>query len=113
MKVKLNPMFEQASGQLGGIVFREVRGRTFAGRKPSGSGEPTVDQAAQRERFKQAAAYGNFLYLTPKTSEGQPVSVPGSPYATMGPAAPRAPKQPQQFTPGIAPSSHGYGDTVL
>ena len=58
MKVKLNPMFEEARGQLGDLVFREVRGKTFAGRKPSGSGEPTADQTAQRERFKQAAAYG-------------------------------------------------------
>ena len=58
MKVKLNPMFEQVSGQLGEMVFRELRGETVASRKPTLSGEPTVDQVAQRERFKQAAAYG-------------------------------------------------------
>ncbi len=58
MKVKLNPMFEEARGQLGDLVFREVRGETVASRKPSISGEPTVDQAAHRERFKLAAAYG-------------------------------------------------------
>jgi hypothetical protein len=58
MKVKLNPMFEQVSGQLGELVFREVRGETVASRKPSVSGEPSADQTAQRELFKQAAAYG-------------------------------------------------------
>ena len=58
MKVKLNPMFEELSGQLGDLVFREVRGETIASRKPSGGAEPTEDQVAQRERFKLAAAYG-------------------------------------------------------
>src|SRR5258706_15444776 len=58
MKIKLNPMFEEARGKLGDLVFREVRGETVASRKPSMSGEPTVDQAAHRERFKLAAAYG-------------------------------------------------------
>ena len=65
MKIKLNPMFEEARGQLGNLVFREVRGKTFAGRKPSGGGEPTVDQAAHRERFKQAAAYGKSALADP------------------------------------------------
>jgi len=58
MKVKLNPMFEQVSGQLGEVVFREVRGRTFASRKASVNAAPTAEQLAQRERFKLAAAYG-------------------------------------------------------
>ena len=64
MKVKLNPMFEAASGQLGEMVFRELRGETIVSRKPTVTGEatvtgePTPEQIAQRERFKQAAAYG-------------------------------------------------------
>ena len=58
MKIILNPMFEQASGQLGDLVFREVRGKTVASRKATVTGEPTVEQVAHRERFKQAAAYG-------------------------------------------------------
>src|SRR6266704_1509028 len=58
MKIKLNPMFEQASGQLGDIVFRAVRGEAVASRKPTVSGEPSADQTAQRELFKQAAAFG-------------------------------------------------------
>src|SRR5690349_8671774 len=67
MKVKLNPMFEQASGQLGDIVFREVRGETVASRKPSVSGEPSADQIAHRELFKQAAAYGKSVMANAET----------------------------------------------
>jgi hypothetical protein len=59
MKVVLNPMFEQASGQLGELVFREMRGKTVISRKPVyANNEPTAGQAAHRERFKQAVAYG-------------------------------------------------------
>jgi len=58
MKVKLNPMFEGASGQLGELVFRSVRGKTFAGRKAVVTAALTVDQEAHRERFKQAVAFG-------------------------------------------------------
>ena len=58
MKIILNPMFDQATGQLGEIVFRRVRGKTIAGRGPSGTAEPSEAQAQHRERFKRAAAYG-------------------------------------------------------
>jgi len=69
MKVKLNPMFEQASGQLGEMVFRELRGETIVSRKPTLSGEPTVEQLAHRERFKQAAAYGKSALANATTRE--------------------------------------------
>jgi len=69
MKVKLNPMFEQVSGQLGELVFREIRGETVASRKPTMSGEPTVEQVAHRERFKQAAAYGKSALANPTVRE--------------------------------------------
>ena len=58
MKVKLNPMFEEARGALGELVFRHRDGLTFAGRKPNFTAEPTAQQAAHRERFKQAAGFG-------------------------------------------------------
>lgn len=59
MKAKLHPMFEQVSGQMGDLVYRVVRGRTIISRKPLVSAEgPTPEQAEQRERFKQAVAYG-------------------------------------------------------
>ncbi|MEP7135255.1 MAG: hypothetical protein ABI904_10010 [Chloroflexota bacterium] len=58
MKVKLNPMFEQVSGQLGDVVFRELRGKTIASRKATLSAAASANQVAHRERFKLAAAYG-------------------------------------------------------
>jgi len=67
MKVKLNPVFEQVRGQLGELVFRELRGKTVASRKPTVTGEPTVDQTAHRERFKQAAVYGKSALADPNT----------------------------------------------
>ena len=82
MKVKLNPMFEQVSGQLGDLVFRELRGETIASRKPTSNAEPSADQLAHRELFKQAAAYGKSvmadsslraLYETAAKSKNIPV----------------------------------------
>lgn len=69
MKVRLNPAFEGMSGQLGELVFREVRGKTIASRKASNSAEPTLDQIAQRERFKLAAAYGKSALADADTRE--------------------------------------------
>jgi len=60
-KIILNPIVEQVSGGLGNLVFRELRGETILSRKPVSNGaEPTPGQAAHRERFKQAVAYGKF-----------------------------------------------------
>jgi hypothetical protein len=69
MKFKLNPAFEQASGSLGDLVFREVNGKTIVSRKPSTNGEITEAQAAHRERFRQAAAYGKFALANQTTRE--------------------------------------------
>jgi hypothetical protein len=70
MKVKLNPMFDQVSGQLGDVVFREVRGQTVAGRKPTiNSSEPSPQQAQHRERFRQAVLYGKFAMADESTRE--------------------------------------------
>ncbi|MBK9927384.1 MAG: hypothetical protein IPP66_19110 [Anaerolineales bacterium] len=69
MKVKLNPMFEGLRGQMGGVVFRKVNGETIVSRKPSFLGAPTVEQAAHRERFKLAAAYGKSVLADPVARE--------------------------------------------
>ena len=58
MKFKLNPAFTHASGALGEMVFRQVRGKVVVSRKGTMSAEPTAGQTAHRARFKQAAAYG-------------------------------------------------------
>lgn len=82
MKVKLNPMFDEVSGQLGEMVFRRVGGKTIAGRKPTVTAQPTAEQIAHRDRFKQAAAFGNSvmansslraLYTEVAKSKGMPV----------------------------------------
>ena len=67
MKFKLNPAFEQASGALGELVFREVNGKTIVSRKAAVSGVITEAQAAHRERFRQAAAYGKFAMANQAT----------------------------------------------
>ena len=70
MKIKLNPMFEQASGALGDLVFREVNGKTVLSRKASTSGlEPSAAQSAHRGRFRLAAAYGKFAMANQATRE--------------------------------------------
>lgn len=82
MKVKLNPAIEGMSGQLGDLVFREVRGKTVVSRKPVVTAEPTENQTAHRERFKLAAAYGRsvmadniarLLYESIAQSRGVPI----------------------------------------
>ena len=69
-KVKLNPIVDELRGQLGDLVFREINGQTILSRKPSLNGnEPSADQAAQRERFRQAVAYGRFTMANDDTRE--------------------------------------------
>ena len=69
MKVKLNPAFEQMSGALGDLVFREVNGKTIVSRKPVTSDVITEAQATHRERFRLAAAYGKFAMANSATRE--------------------------------------------
>jgi hypothetical protein len=69
MKVTLTPMFEEARGKLGNVVFREVRGKTIASREPRFAAPPSESQAAHRERFKQAVAYGKSALADPEMRE--------------------------------------------
>jgi len=58
-KIKLNPIVEEVSGGFGNIVFRASKGKTVMCRKPDLSGnDATQGQAAHRERFREAVAYG-------------------------------------------------------
>jgi hypothetical protein len=58
-KIKLNPIVEGVSGGFGNIVFRSSKGKTVMCRKPAVSDSDTTEaQAAHRERFRKAAAYG-------------------------------------------------------
>lgn len=58
MKVTLHPMFEQASGGLGQLVYRRVRGKVIVARKPVITAPPTEEQIEHRNRFKMAVDYG-------------------------------------------------------
>jgi len=66
MKFKLNRAFTAASGELDGLIYRNVRGQVIASRKPDLSNVVyTEDQIAHRERFKQAATYGKAALANP------------------------------------------------
>jgi len=59
MKFKLNRAFREVSGELDGLVYRNLRGKVVASRKPDLSNVVySESQLAHRERFKQAAAFG-------------------------------------------------------
>ena len=59
MKFGLNKAFTKASGELDGLIYRTVRGKVVAARKPDMSNVVyTESQIAHRKRFKQATVYG-------------------------------------------------------
>jgi hypothetical protein len=65
-KVKLNPILEQISGQVGDLVFKRYGDKTIIGQKPDLSGvEATPAQLAARERFREAALYGKMVMADP------------------------------------------------
>lgn len=64
--VKLNPILEQIRGAVGDLVFRRYEDHVILARKPDASDRPpTPKQAAQRERFRQAALYGRMTLADP------------------------------------------------
>ncbi|MBT7600415.1 MAG: hypothetical protein HN560_05020 [Anaerolineae bacterium] len=67
-KVKLNPILEQISGQVGDLVFRRYGDETIIGQKPDMSGvEASPAQVAARARFREAALYGKMVMADPET----------------------------------------------
>jgi len=67
-RVKLNPIVEQAHGQLGDMVFRRAHsGRMSLMRKPDMSKVAWSEaQAAHRERFKQAVSSARAALADPQ-----------------------------------------------
>jgi len=67
-KIKLNPIIEQARGQLGEMVFRRTHsGGTSLIRKPDMSKVVWSEaQTAHRERFKQAVASARAALTDPQ-----------------------------------------------
>ena len=67
-KVKLNPILEQISGQVGDLVFRRYGDETIIGQKPDMSGvEASPAQVAARARFREAALYGKMVMADAET----------------------------------------------
>jgi hypothetical protein len=59
MKTILHPMFEEVSGAMGRMVYRQAYGKTVISRKPVVNEEDlTVAQQENQARFTKAAAYG-------------------------------------------------------
>ena len=65
-KVKLNPVMEQVRGKIGDLVFKRYEDRVIIARNADHDGlVPTTGQSGQRERFRQAAAYGKGAFADP------------------------------------------------
>ena len=60
-KIKLNPMFAEVSGTMGGLVFKKSkRGEAIVASRPrKSSAAPSEAQKAQRQRFADAVAYAH------------------------------------------------------
>lgn len=59
MKTVLHPMFEEASGTMGRMIYRQAYGKTVISRKPVvNDADLTVAQQENHARFKKAVAYG-------------------------------------------------------
>lgn len=66
-KIRLDPLFAEISGTLGGFVFKRSRkGEAIVARRPGKSNaRPSEAQKAQRERFKLANAYAKAALANP------------------------------------------------
>jgi hypothetical protein len=66
-RAKLNPTIEELRGAIGEIVFKRVRGKIIATKKPVFSKEqkPSAKQLANRQRFREAAAYAKVAQKDP------------------------------------------------
>ena len=66
-RVKLNPLFAELSGTIGGFVFKRSRnGEAILSKRPGKSNaRPSEAQKAQRERFKLAHAYAKAALADP------------------------------------------------
>ncbi len=65
-KSTLNPVFKQINGQIGDLVFREVRGKTVISQKADVSHlERSEAQEAVQARFREGALYGKAVMADP------------------------------------------------
>ena len=65
-KTTLNPTIDDYRGSFGKLVFKRYKGRTIVAKKPVVTAEPSQAQIDQRNRFKEAAAFGKFAQDDPQ-----------------------------------------------
>ena len=66
-KIILNPLIEGMSGKFGNVVFRSTPGGVVIAKRPARSSvKPSEAQMAQRQRFKEAAAYAKAALADPQ-----------------------------------------------
>jgi hypothetical protein len=68
-EVNLNETVDGYRGSIGRLVFKRYKGRTIVSRKPKIEKPPTEAQLAQRERFREAAAFGKSAQADPALLE--------------------------------------------
>ena len=66
-KAKLNPLFTEISGSMGDFIFKTSKNGevVIASRPQKSQAEPSEAQIAQRNRFRQAAAYAKAVLAEP------------------------------------------------
>lgn len=65
-EVDLNPTVDGYRGSIGRLVFKRYKGRTIVSKKPVVTAEPSPAQLAQRQQFKEAAAFGKSAKADPE-----------------------------------------------
>lgn len=67
--VELNPTVDGYRGSIGRLVFKKYKGRTIVGKKPVRTKEPSPEELARQENFKEAVAYAKSVLADPVARE--------------------------------------------
>src|SRR3954469_18473685 len=66
MRIQLNRMLRGMQGVMDDVIYKRFEGRTISSPKPDPfTGPPTASQIAQRERWKEGAAYARAVFRDP------------------------------------------------
>ena len=68
-EVNLNATVDGYRGSIGKLVFKKYKGRTIVSTKPVITKEPSPEQLAQRQLFKEAVAFAKFAMADPALRE--------------------------------------------
>jgi hypothetical protein len=67
--VRDNIIMEGVRGMLGGVVFRNIRGKTIMSNKPKPPSRQSQEQRANRDRFRNATIYAKAMMHDPLKKE--------------------------------------------